>query len=241
MERLPSNVFALDMIHATFQNPLVITTFCARSENFRSENMVRAKKTIPKVRVPRGEMRPLTPREVRTLESILFNKKQWRDLALFRLGIDSMLRASDLVRLLIDEIVDGNGKVLPRAEVIMKKTKRRVRFVISDQTAEAIELWLQQRPSFAGEWLFPGREPGTHLTEQMYRKRAKQWFRSIGLDVKHYSTHSMRRTKASEVYRQTKNLEVVRQLLGHTDIWQTSRYLGVSEAEALEVAKEVRI
>ena len=203
--------------------------------------MAKDRKPSPKMRVPRGEMKPLTPREVRTLESILYNKKQWRDLALFRLGIDSMLRASDLVRLCIDEIVDHRGKVPPRAEVMMKKTKRRVRFVISDATAEAVELWLQVRPSFAGEWLFPGREPGDHLSEVQYRKIAKRWFASIGLDVKHYSTHSMRRTKASEVYRQTKNLEVVRQLLGHTDIWQTSRYLGVSEVEALDVAAGVKI
>lgn len=203
--------------------------------------MAKVKKTILKTRVPRGEMRALSEREVRTLESILFNKKQWRDLALFRLGIDSMLRASDLVRVCIDEVLDGRSKVMPRAEVMMKKTKKRVRFAISDQTTEAIEMWLRERPSFAGEWLFPGREPGDHLSEVQYRKIAKKWFKAIGLELKHYSTHSMRRTKAAAVYRQTKNLEVVRQLLGHSDITQTSRYLGVSEAEALDVAAGVRI
>lgn len=200
-----------------------------------------AKKASVKRKTPRGEMRPLSVREVQALESILYNRKQWRDLALLRLGIDSMLRASDLVSLWVEEVIGPNGKVLAQGEVMMKKTRRRVRFKISETTVEAVKLWMAQRRVFAGQWLFPGRNSGEHLSVVQYRRIAKSWFRTIGLDVRHYSTHSLRRTKASEVYRQTKNLEIVRQLLGHSDIGQTSRYLGVSEAEALEVAGSVKI
>ena len=189
----------------------------------------------------RGEMKPLSVREVRTIESILATKERWRDLALFRLGIDSLLRASDLVRIYVDEITDHNGKIVTRAELMMKKTKRKVKFAISTDTAEAVRRWIDTRPAFSGEWLFPGREAGDHLSEVQYRKLAKGWFAACGLDVRRYSTHSLRRTKAAEVYRQTHNIEAVSRLLGHTTVTQTSRYLGIQDEDALDLAEKVKI
>jgi integrase len=60
---------------------------------------------------------------------------------------------------------------------------------------------------------------------------------SIGLDPAVYGTHSMRRTKASLVYRRTKNLRAVQLLLGHTKLESTVRYLGIEVDDALELAE----
>ena len=64
---------------------------------------------------------------------------------------------------------------------------------------------------------------------------------SIGLDPKVYGTHSMRRTKATLIYKRTKNLRAVQLLLGHTKIESTVRYLGIEVDDALEMAEQTEI
>lgn len=64
------------------------------------------------------------------------------------------------------------------------------------------------------------------------------WITSIGLDPHKYGTHSMRRTKAALIYRQTKNLRAVQLLLGHAKLESTVRYLGVEVDDALELAEQ---
>jgi integrase len=67
------------------------------------------------------------------------------------------------------------------------------------------------------------------------------WVSEIGLDPAEYGTHSMRRTKASLIYRRTKNLRAVQLLLGHTKLESTVRYLGIEVDDALEMAEQTEI
>ena len=64
-----------------------------------------------------------------------------------------------------------------------------------------------------------------------------QWVRGVGLDPLKYATHSMRRTKATLIYRRTGNLRAVQLLLGHTKIESTVRYLGVEIDDALVISQ----
>ncbi len=66
----------------------------------------------------------------------------------------------------------------------------------------------------------------------------KSWVTEIGLDPSIYGTHSMRRTKATLIYRRTKNIRAVQLLLGHTKIENTVRYLGIEVDDALEIAEQ---
>ena len=68
-----------------------------------------------------------------------------------------------------------------------------------------------------------------------------KWVRDIGLDPVEYGTHSMRRTKASLIYRRTKNLRAVQILLGHTKMESTIRYLGIEVEDLLEMAEQAEI
>ena len=56
-----------------------------------------------------------------------------------------------------------------------------------------------------------------------------------------YGTHSLRRTKASLIYRRTKNLRAVQLLLGHTKLESTVRYLGIEVDDALEMAEQTEV
>ncbi len=54
-------------------------------------------------------------------------------------------------------------------------------------------------------------------------------------------THALRRTKATLIYKRTKNLRAVQLLLGHTKRWSTVRYLGIEVDDALEMAKQTEV
>jgi integrase len=67
------------------------------------------------------------------------------------------------------------------------------------------------------------------------------WVDELGLDRAGYGTHSMRRTKATLIYRRTKNLRAVQLLLGHSKLESTVRYLGVEDDNALEISEQTGI
>ena len=164
-----------------------------------------------------------------------------RDLALFTLAIDSKLRGCDLVRLRVADVTHS-GRVMSRASVIQRKTGHPVQFEITEQTQESVSAWLENAGISAAGYLFPSRiRSSPHLSTRQYSRIAQTWFESIGLDPSLYGTHSLRRTKATLIYRRTKNLRAAQLLLGHTKLENTVRYLGVEVADALELAEQAEI
>jgi integrase len=80
-----------------------------------------------------------------------------------------------------------------------------------------------------------------HLSTRQYAKIVDAWVSSIGLAPNEYGTHTMRRTKATLIYRRAKNLRAVQLLLGHTKLESTVRYLGIEVDDALEIAEQTEI
>ena len=162
-------------------------------------------------------------------------------MALFDLAIDSKLRACDLVRLKIHDIYVG-ARARERATVIQKKTGRPVQFEISPQTRAALEAFLESTDKSYGDYLFPSRlHAKEHLSIRQYARLVHQWVEAAGLDSVVYGTHSMRRTKAAQIYRKTGNLRAVQLLLGHTKLESTVRYLGIEVDDALSLSEQVEI
>ena len=150
-----------------------------------------------------------------------------RDLALFNLGIDSKLRGCDLVRLRVSDIAHGD-QILSRAKVVQKKTGKPVSFEVTPETRGALQGWVAEAGLSAGDFLFFSRiDRNRHLTTRQYARRVHEWVDLIEADANEYGTHSLRRSKATLIYRRTKNLRAVQLLLGHTKLESTLRYLGV--------------
>ena len=61
------------------------------------------------------------------------------------------------------------------------------------------------------------------------------------MDSTALGTHSLRRTKAAQIYRKTGNLRAVQLLLGHLKIESTVRYLGIEVDDALSLSEQVEI
>jgi integrase len=160
---------------------------------------------------------------------------------LLNLGLDSKLRASDLVSLKVRDVSHGDH-VASRATVQQKKTKRPVQFEITARAREAAEAWIREAGLRSEEYLFPSRTHNSpHICIRQYARMLREWLLEIGLDWHDYGTHSMRRTKATLIYRKTKNLRAVQLLLGHFDIASTVRYLGIEVDDALEISEELDI
>jgi integrase len=162
-----------------------------------------------------------------------------RDLALFNLAIDSKLRGCDVVAVRVEDVAP-NGYTMDRATVRQKKTGRPVKFELTDQTRQAIDDHLKAARKKTGEFLFTGRR-GQCMTTRQYARLLTEWLASIGLDPKRFGTHSLRRTKATLIYRRTGNLRAVQLLLGHTKIESTVRYLGIEVDDALAIAEQVDV
>ena len=83
--------------------------------------------------------------------------------------------------------------------------------------------------------------PLSHLGTRQYARILGGWIEELGLDPAEYGTHSMRRTKATLIYRRTKNLRAVQLLLGHSKLESTVRYLGIEVDDALEISEQTEI
>ena len=188
-----------------------------------------------------GQKRPLLPKHVWSIRVRLEMQGSARNLALFNLAIDSKLRACDLTRLRIDDIWSA-GRARDRATIVQRKTGRPVQFEVTEQTRASLERWVPSAQAAGGAYLFPSRfRHSIHLSTRQYARIVRGWVESIGLDATAYGTHSLRRTKAAQIYRKTGNLRAVQLLLGHTKLESTVRYLGIEVDDALEIAERIEL
>jgi integrase len=188
-----------------------------------------------------GQKRPLKPKDVWAIRVRLQLEGRKRDLALFNLAIDSKLRGCDLLCLQVDDVWAG-GRVRDRGTVIQKKTRRPVQFEITAQTRSSIQDWLSESELGNGGYLFLSRfRAQPHLSTRQYLRIVHAWVERAGLDGSAYGTHSIRRTKAAQVYKKTGNLRAVQLLLGHTKLESTVRYLGIEVDDALSISEQVEL
>jgi integrase len=190
---------------------------------------------------PSGQKAPLQPKEVWAIRVRLQLAERVRDLALFNLAIDSKLRGCDLVCLKVADVAQMS-EARSRASVIQKKTGAPVRFEITAAARETLNTWIRKAGLSDRDWLFPSRiRCCPHLTTRQYQRLVKDWVASIGFDPTRYGSHSLRRTKATEIYKRTGNLRAVQLLLGHAKIESTVQYLGVEVEDALTLSEQVEL
>jgi len=188
-----------------------------------------------------GAKPPLRPKHVWSIRAKLQLEGRMRDLAMFNLAIDSKLRGCDVVALKVEDIAP-NGYSLDRATVRQKKTGLPVRFELTEQTRQAVDDYVRHARKKIGEFMFTGRHGSERsMTTRQYARLVSEWIASIGLDSHIFGTHSLRRTKATLIYRRTGNIRAVQILLGHTKIESTVRYLGIEVDDALAIAEQVDV
>jgi integrase len=164
-----------------------------------------------------------------------------RELALFNVAIDTKVRGCDLVKVRVRDVCHGQS-MASRTIVLQQKTQRPVQFEITEPTREAVSAWIDQARLTSVDSLFPSRLRGApHLSTRQYVRIVDSRVNQLGLDRSSYGTHTLRRTKATLIYRRTKNLRAVQLLLGHTKLGSTVRYLGIEVNDALEMTEQTEV
>ena len=185
---------------------------------------------------------PLNVNQVKTLRKLLEEKPL--DSLLLNLGVDLMLRSSDLLQLRIKDVMNESGTPKTEVKIKQKKTgKHTLNIPLSPNSIKVIKKFLIDRQLtdfiFTGQMSHFTRKP---ISTQQYAKIVKKWMQSIGVeDVSQYSTHSLRKSKPTVIYNRTKNVDAVRRLLGQSSVTATSAYLGVTDNSALELARTINI
>lgn len=203
------------------------------------------KKSGGQIPGPRGQKRALTPAQVQYLLALLQGDVESgahaarRNLALFRTGLCTMLRVGDLLSLKISDIWN-EGNIRDHVLVTQQKTTNPVQCILQEETRTVILNHLLDVYGSIDAIQLNLDNPVFELSKRQYGSIVKIWAKRLNLDPKYYNTHSLRRTKAKEIYRQTRNVEVIRQLLGHSSLQETGVYLGVDLEEALDVSRIVK-
>lgn len=164
---------------------------------------------LPAVRPPRtvwnkgriiGQKRPLQPKLVWSIRVRLEMADNKRDLALFNMAVDSKLRGCDLVCLRVRDVFVA-GRVKERASMTQSKTGKPVKFEITETTRQSLDRWIADPEMIGVEFLWPSRLHGSpHLSTRQSARILRGWVTSIGLEPSAYGTHSLRRTKVTQIY-----------------------------------------
>lgn len=193
-----------------------------------------------------GPRDPFRPAKVARIRALLAKRGDagMRDLALFSTAIDTMLRASDLLSLTVKDVRQRNGAMRDTLEVTTAGRGRVVGCTLSKATRNVLKRWIGSSAKKPRDHLFTAltKGPSKPLTTRQLNRLVKAWAAGVGLDPVAYGTESLRRTRAMYILNKTGNLEVVRVLLGHSDIGSTARYLGdVKQPDPLAVSRAYEI
>src|ERR1700684_1418294 len=156
-----------------------------------------------------GQKNPFKLKEIWAIRIRLQVASRCRDLALFNLAIDSKLRACDLMQLRVRDVCHGQT-MASRALILQQKTSRPVQFEVTEPARTAVAAWIAYAKRRPEDFLFPSRiHASPHLSTRQYARIVDSWVLQLGLDPANYGTHTLRRTKATSIYRRNKNLRAV--------------------------------
>ena len=182
--------------------------------------------------------KPLSEKQIKSIRKLV-EAKPLHSL-LLNLSVDLMLRGSDLLNLKVSDVMNESGSVKKEVKVRQKKTKKTTLLLpLSKNSIDAVKKHLSGKHQ--EDFIFTGQKSytGKPISIIQYSRIVKGWLTDLGCeDVSQYSTHSMRKSKASLIYEKTKNVDAVRRLLGQSSVTATSAYLGVTDESALDLARQ---
>jgi integrase/recombinase XerD len=139
------------------------------------------------------------------------------------------LRISEACRLQVEDIDSKRGLIHVR---LGKGGKDRYVMLASRLLAALRAYWIQARPE--GEWLFPGRKAGTHLSPAAVRKALREAVKATKLK-KRITAHALRHSFATHLLEAGNDIRIIQVLLGHASIRTTARYAQVSSKHVAAV------
>ncbi|MQB59885.1 site-specific integrase [Limosilactobacillus reuteri] len=166
------------------------------------------------------------------VQDALLNNFQYgrRNYTIFQVGKATLLRASDVLALRLNEIFDNDGTIKKNAYIRDKKTGKPNILYLKPVKQDLLDYyaWLQEN-NIQSEWLFPSStHHDRHITEKQFYKIMAKTGDLLGIN--YLGTHTMRKTGAYRVYTQSNyNIGLVMSLLNHSSEAMTLKYLGLDQ------------
>ena len=157
-----------------------------------------------------------------------YKKSYAKDLLLFKIGINTGLRVNDLLSIEWKDIFKpGTHQFSIYFVPKEQKTKKVRQIFINDSFKAAVKEYLKYVPNAKLEgYVFTNRQ-GNRLSDASVDKLMKLLEKNLGLE--NLSTHSLRKTFAYHMYMQTQDISLVQEILQHSSVAVTRRYLGISQ------------
>ena len=158
-----------------------------------------------------------------------------RDYLMFMVGISSALRISDILKLKVSDVWDGQ-KTMTMIRLREEKTDKFKQFPITKNLESAIKDYVEEyQPVTTAEYLFPSRKGiNTPITRQQAHVVLSRAAKAVGIKDS-ISTHSMRKTWGYWAYKSGVNLALIMEALNHSSITETRKYLGITQDDLNEV------
>lgn len=136
------------------------------------------------------------------------------------------LRVSEAAHLKISDIDSNNMRILVRQA---KGHKDRYSILSEKNLLLLRQYWKSYRPSF---WLFPGIPDSKPIAARTIQSVFKQALLASGV-AKDVSIHALRHSFATHSLNHGASILQIKELLGHSDIQTTSKYLHLTHAQVL--------
>lgn len=177
------------------------------------------------------------PKKITQIKNELRGAERWRDLLLFTFGINTALRASDLLRLKVAHVCEGGERPRDQFDLYEKKTGKRHNVTINDSMREALLTYWEYFPNlfnrpenclFFSERAKPMGSKSIDRT--MAWRLVSQMCADAGLNG-NYGTHTLRKTWGYQARMNGIDMEIIMHKLNHSSFAMTRRYLGITDDE----------
>lgn len=178
-----------------------------------------------------GQKVHFTLAETIRLTEYLKQRRQWHDLALLLVGLDTLLRSCDLLKLTVADVTFSNGKVRGKLNLKQQKTSNTVVPTLTPSTQKHLAEWIAFSGKARHHFLFTRTKANdaTPIGHKHLVSLIKGWAVWLGHPPDEYAAHTLRRTKAIALYRAGAPMAELSEALGHKSQASTLRYLGITQ------------
>lgn len=158
---------------------------------------------------------------------------------LFKVGINTGLRVSDIIPLKVGDIYDDNMQFKEHLTLIEKKTKKEKRIKLNETLRKCLQQYIKREKLALTDYLFYSRKGGYVGRVQVYKVLADA---ADALGIEHFGTHSMRKTWGYWTYKISKyNIALIMDTFNHSAPSVTLRYIGINQDEKDELYSIVQL
>ena len=183
------------------------------------------------------------PVKILAIKKNLKKESDPRNYLLFTMGINLALRAGDLLKIRVSDILDNKGEIKKYLYITEKKTKRQRKIKINEPTREALNYYFKKSKIFDPDrYLFKSKKSDKSLDNVGLWYLIKKWTSAVGLQGERYSSHSFRKTWGyqARIYHGA-SIEMISEKLGHRSTAVTKRYIGIDQEEINRMEENICI